>query len=65
MERGVQTAHGERGGNAPMTKFILSAAFGYRETSGVELSGEVKQSAPLSPDEALKAAQRSEEAGEV
>lgn len=33
MERAVQTAHGERAGNAPMTKFILSAAFGYREAS--------------------------------
>lgn len=33
MERAVQTAHGERSGNAPMTKFILSAAFGYRESA--------------------------------
>ncbi len=33
MERASQTAHGERQGNAPMTKFILSAAFGYRESS--------------------------------
>lgn len=33
MERAVQTAHGDRQGSAPMTKFILSAAFGYREAS--------------------------------
>jgi hypothetical protein len=65
MERACETAHGSRSGNAPMTKFILSAAFGYRETSGVELSGEVKQSTPLSPEDALKAAKVAEEAGEV
>ena len=33
MEKAVETAHGNRPGNAPMTKFILSAAFGYREAT--------------------------------
>lgn len=40
MERAIQTAHGDRSGNAPMTKFILSAAFGYREAvQPIELTG--------------------------
>lgn len=65
VERGCETAHGSRSGNAPMTKFILSAAFGYRETSGVELSGEVGSRAPVDPAAALAAAKQAEEAGEV
>jgi DNA-binding XRE family transcriptional regulator len=65
LERGIQTAHGERQGNAPMTKFILSAAFGYRETAGVEHSGEIYSRAPVDPAAALAAAKQAEEAGEV
>lgn len=65
MERASQTAHGERPGNAPMTKFILSAAFGYRETTGVEHSGSIETPRPLDPAAASAAAKESEEAGEV
>ena len=65
VERGIQTAHGERPGNAPMTKFILSAAFGYRETTGVEHSGAIETPRPLDPTAALAAAKQAEEAGEV
>lgn len=48
MEKGCETAHGLRNGNAPMTKFILSAAFGYRETSEVENTVKVKSDTDLS-----------------
>jgi hypothetical protein len=48
-----------------MAKFLLSAAFGYRETSGVEHSGEVASRTPVDPEKALNAARQAEEAGEV
>ena len=38
LEKATETATGQRGGNAPMAKFLLSAAFGYREASDVGLS---------------------------
>lgn len=65
VEMGTETAIGKRPGNAPMSKFLLSAAFGYRETSGVEHSGEVASRAPVDPAAALSAAKQAEEAGEV
>jgi hypothetical protein len=48
-----------------MAKFLLSAAFGYRETAGVEHSGEIHSRAPVDPAAALAAAKQAEEAGEV
>lgn len=65
LEKATETAIGTRGGNAPMAKFLLSAAFGYRETSGVELSGEIVSRKPTDPAVALAAAKEAEEAGEV
>ena len=65
LEKATETAIGSRGGNAPMAKFLLSAAFGYRETSGVEHSGEIASRAPVDPEKALNAAKQAEEAGEV
>lgn len=47
MERGSETAHGERPGNAPMTKFILSAAFGYREATQVDQTVSNPDGSPL------------------
>jgi hypothetical protein len=65
LEKATETAIGQRGGNAPMAKFLLSAAFGYRETSGVEHSGEIHSRPPVDPSAALSAAKHAEEAGEV
>lgn len=65
LEKATETAIGQRGGNAPMAKFLLSAAFGYRETSGVEHSGEIQSRAPVDPAAALEAAKQAEEDGEV
>lgn len=48
-----------------MAKFLLSAAFGYRETAGVEHSGEIRSRTPVDPTAALAAAKEAEEAGEV
>lgn len=65
LEKATETAIGQRGGNAPMAKFLLSAAFGYRETTGVEHSGAIETPRPLDPTAALAAAKQAEEAGEV
>jgi hypothetical protein len=64
LEKASETAFGTRSGNANMAKFLLSAAFGYRETSGVEHSGRI-ESKPVSPEEALKAARQAEIDGEI
>ena len=65
LEKATETAIGQRGGSAPMAKFLLSAAFGYRETAGVEHSGEINSRSPVDPAAALAAAKQAEEAGEV
>lgn len=65
LERASQTAFGERQGNAPMAKFLLSAAFGYRETQGIDHSGHIEAAKPVTPAQALAAAQEAEQAGEV
>ncbi len=65
LEKATETAIGSRGGNAPMAKFLLSAAFGYREVSGIDHSGKIDAPSPVSKEAALAAAKAAEDAGEV